>query len=141
MARFVIKDAKVLINGVDLSRRVAEVVVNTDVDDVDISTMGTGVHEHLGGLGNDNFVIKFLQDFASAMVDQTLWPLKSTSTSTIEFTVQVSSTSSALSSSNPGFKSTRCILLTYQPIQGAVGSRSEVDVTFPSNEAITRVYT
>lgn len=136
MAKYIIKDASVTINGVDLSDQVAEVTVNTDVDDVDVSTMGTGVHEHLGGLGNDSITVKFLQNFAAAKVNATLWPLKATAVSQPEFPIVVKPASGSVSTANPSFSTQKAILLTYQPIQGAVGARSEVDVTFPSNELI-----
>lgn len=138
MAKYIIKDADVSINGVDLSERVASVTVVMDADDVDVSTMGTGVHQHLGGLRNDRFEITFLQDFAASMVDATLSPLLTTATTQTEFTIIVKPTSSAVSSTNPSFTSTKSILLTYQPIAGNVGDRSEATVTFPSNEIIAR---
>ena len=138
MAKYIIKDAVVTINSVDLSARVAEVTVNMDADDVDVSTMGTGVHEHLGGLRNDSFVVKFLQDFAAALVDATLFPLLATASAQPTFPISVKPTSGATSTTNPSYSCTEGILLTYQPIQGAVGARSEVDVTFPANDSIVR---
>lgn len=139
MSKFVVKNAVVSINSVDLSNRVASVEVQMNADDVDVSTMGTGVHEHLAGLRNDQFVMTFLSDFDASEVDATLFPLLATATSQPEFTVSVTPQTGGASSTNPQFTSTKCILLSYQPIAGAVGARSETNVTFPSNEAIARV--
>jgi hypothetical protein len=100
--------------------------------------MGTGVHEHLAGLRNDQFTMTFLSDFDTSEVDATLFPLLATATTQPEFTVSVKPQSGSTSATNPSFTSTKCILLTYQPISGAVGARSETQVTFPSNEAIAR---
>lgn len=138
MSKFIIKDCVITINSVDLSDRVAQVEVTQNADDVDVSTMGTGVHEHLGGLRNDSFVVTFLSDFDAAMVDATLAPLQATATSQPEFPIKVRPTSSAVSATNPSFETTKAILLNYSPINGAIGARSETQVTFPSNELIVR---
>jgi hypothetical protein len=138
MPKFIVKDAVVSINNVTLSNRVAQVAVEMNADDVDVSTMGTGVHQHLAGLRNDQFTMTFLSDFDAAQVDATLFPLLATATTQTEFTVSVTPNSLAVSSTNPKYVSDNCILLTYQPISGAVGARSETAVTFPSNAAIRR---
>lgn len=136
--KFVIKDAVVMVNSVDLSARVAHVEVIMASDDVDVSTMGTGVHEHLAGLRADSFVVTFLSDFGAAMVDATLSPLQATADTTPEFPVTVKAFSTAVATTNPLYASTACILLNYSPISGDIGARSETAVTFPSNAAITR---
>lgn len=141
MSKFVVKNAVVTVNGVTLSDRVAQVAVEMNADDVDVSTMGTGVHEHLAGLRNDQFTMTFLSDFDASEVDATLFPLVATATSQPEFTVSVTPQTGGASATNPNFSSARCILLTYQPISGTVGARSETQVTFPSNEAISRLTT
>lgn len=138
MSKFIVKDAVVLINSVDLSARVAHVEVQMAADDVDVSTMGTGVHEHLGGLRNDQFIVTFLSDFDASMVDATLFPLLATATTQPEFPISVKPFNLAVSGTNPLFATTAAILLNYSPIAGDVGARSETAVTFPSNAAITR---
>jgi hypothetical protein len=138
VGKFIIKDAVVNVNNVDLSDRVAHVEVATAADDVDVSTMGTGVHEHLGGLSNDSFVVTFLSDFDPAKVDATLWPLKSDAAGTTEFTMYVQAFSGSPSSSNPRYTSTKTVLLNYSPLAGDIGARSETAVTFQSNEAIVK---
>lgn len=138
MSKFIIKDAVVTINSVDLSNRVAQVEVTMAADDVDVSTMGTGVHQHLAGLRNDQFVLTFLSDFDAAEVDATLFPLLATATSQPTFAVKVRPQSGSASTTNPSYESTTAILLNYSPISGAVGARAETQVTIPSNVAITR---
>src|SRR4051812_17183358 len=113
MAKYVIKDAVVYVDNVDLSDRVASVTVNMDADDVDVSTMGTGVHQHLGGLRNDRFEVTFLSDYAATKVDATLYQLLATASAQPEFTVYVQPVSGAVSTTNPRYQSTKCILLSY----------------------------
>lgn len=138
MSKFIVKDCVVTIAGTTLSDRVAQVAVEMNADDVDVSTMGTGVHEHLAGLRNDQFTMTFLSDFDAGEVDATLFPLLATATSQPEFAVSVKPQSGAASTTNPQFIGDTCILLTYQPVSGAVGARSETAVTFPCNSAIRR---
>lgn len=138
MGKYIIKDATGSINSVDLSDRIAEVTVNMSADDVDVSTMGTGVHQHAAGLRNDSYVFKFLQDFDAGKVDATLAPLVSDADNEPSFPVSVSPFSTGASATNPHYTCEEGILLDYQPIQGAIGSRSEADVTIPANDSITR---
>jgi hypothetical protein len=138
MPKFVILDSTVTINGVDLTDRVAQVEVQMNADDVDVSTMGAGVHQHLAGLRSDQFIVTFLSDFDAAKVDATLAPLQSTASATPEFPVKIRPRAIAVSTINPSFESTKCILLTYSPLAGAIGARSETQVTFASNALITR---
>lgn len=141
MAKFVIKDPVVFVDGQDLSDRVASVTVNMDADDVDVSTSGTGVHQHLGGLRNDRFEVTFLSDYAAGKVDAVLYELLATADSQPEFPVYVQPFTGAVSTTNPRYSSTKAILLSYQPIAGNIGDRSETQVVFPSNEMIVRKYT
>src|SRR5436309_3235442 len=138
MPKFIVKDCVIKVNSVDLSDHVASVTVTMAGDDVDVSTMGTGVHQHLIGLRNDAFEITFLSDFDAAKVDETLFPLLSTASGTTEFPVSVTPFTGSVSSTNPKYSSSKCILNQYAPISGTVGARSETAVSLLSNEAISR---
>lgn len=137
MAKLVLKDAKVIIAGVDLSARVASVAINMSAADVDVTTMGAAGKGRLPGLRDESFEITWLADWAAAQVDATLQPLYSAGTS---HTVEVRATSAARSATNPAYLGT-CYLLDYSPISGDVGSRAEaktkhmVDgvITFPTS--------
>lgn len=128
----------VTVNGITLSDHAAQVAVEMNADDVDVSTMGTGVHQHLAGLRNDQFTVTFLSDFDAGEIDATLFPLLATATTQPTFSVSVKPTSAVSSTTNPTYIGDSCILLTYQPVSGAVGARSETAVTFPCNSAIRR---
>ena len=134
MGKFVLKDASVVVNSVDLSDHVASVEIATKADDVAVTAMGaTGVNR-LPGLRDESFKVKWRQDFAAAKVDATLWPLYSGSTS---HTVVVKPTSAAVSATNPTFTGT-CYLLDYTPLSGDVGSVADSDTTFTVDGVITR---
>lgn len=141
MSKFVLKDAWGEIDGHDLSDRIRQVEVQMNADDIDSSTMGDGVHQHLAGLRADNFVFTFASDFDLGKVDDVLFPLLATADTQPEFTVSVSAFGPVASTTNPHFTTGAAILLNYSPIAGEIGALSEVQVTIPSNEQITRVYT
>lgn len=133
MAKYVLKDADVVINGVNLSNRVSEVTVNMSREDVETTAMGANGKQRLAGLGDDSFEVAFLQDHAAGTVDATLFPLLGAA----PFTIVVKPTAAAVGATNPSFTGS-CILTEYTALQGAVGSRSEASVSFPVDGVIAR---
>ncbi len=136
MAKHVLTDASVTVNGVNLSTRVESVEVNVELEDVDITAMGATAREHAPGLRNDSITLNFFQDFAAANVDATFWPLIGNT----GFSVVIKPTSAATSSTNPSFTA-NCILLTYSPLAGAVGEANQTSIELPCNGAIVRATT
>jgi hypothetical protein len=135
MAKLVLRDCYVVVNGVNFSDHCSSVEVNLSKDEVETTNFSGSGRERVAGLKDDNFVLNFQQDFAAAQVDATLYPLWNNET---EFTVEVRPTSSAASTTNPKYTAT-CILLEYQPLSGKVGDLSETEVTFPAQRTgITR---
>ena len=133
MAKYVMLDASVTVNSVDLSDHVESVEIDIAKDDVDLTAMGATAREHAAGLRDDKITINFFQDFASAKVDATLWPLLDST----GFTVVAKPLSSAVSSTNPSFTAT-CLLFTYNPISGSVGEASQTSVEFQCTGAVVR---
>ena len=139
MPKYVLKDATLDLDGSDVSNRVRGLTVSMAADDIDSSTMGDGVHQHLGGLRQDQYAVTFAND--PDVLDPVLYPLLATADSTPEFAVDASAFAGAASVSNPHYTTGAAILLTYEPIAGEIGALSEFQVTIPSNEAIVRTYT
>lgn len=117
MATFVLTDATVEIDSVDLSDHVISVDLTYEADAVEDTNMGDSTHINLGGLKNWSLSIEFSQDFASGKVDATLFSLVGSTT-----TVAVKPTSSATSATNPSFGGT-ALLTSYNPISGSVGDK------------------
>lgn len=135
MAKTVIRDPAIIVNGVNFSDHCSSVEINLSKDEVETTNFSGSGRERVAGLKDDNFVINFQQDFAAAQVDATLYPLFNNET---EFTVEVRPFATAVSPTNPKWTAT-CILLEYQPLSGDVGSLSETEVTFPAQRTgITR---
>ena len=132
MARIVLTNAVVKINGVDLSDHVASVELAQEVEEVETTAFGDTARTRTGGLANNSLSLDFHQDFASASVDDTLNALVG---GTASFEVLPAGT--AVSTTNPKYTGT--VLLTeWTPVSGAIGELATASVTWPISGAVTR---
>ena len=95
--------------------------------------MGDTTRSNLAGLLNWSIDVEFLQDFAAAKVDATLFSLIGAAA----FTVTVKPTSSSVSATNPSFSGS-VVLESYPPMSGAVGDLETASATFRSAGTLTR---
>jgi hypothetical protein len=134
MAIHVLTNASLVYNSVDLSVYVTQITVTMSSEDVDITGMGATARAHAPGLRDDRIEVTFLQDFAAAKVDATIYAQQGGSGATMV----VKPTSSAVSATNPSYTMT-AVPFDYTPIDGAVGEADTVTVTFlPGSGAIVR---
>lgn len=128
MAKLVIKNPSVTINGVNFSDHCSEVVVTMSKAAVDTTNFSGSGTERVAGLKTDSFEFTLQQDYASGSIDGTLYPLYNNET---EFTVVVIPVTAAVSATNPSYTGT-CVLLDYQPMQGKVGQLSDTKIKMPA---------
>jgi hypothetical protein len=131
MAVFTLTNAKVLVNGVDLSDHTKSVTVSDDRDKKDVTAMGATANAYQKGLGDATISIGFLQDFAAGKVHATLQPLIG---STTPVAVEVRADNSARSATNPAFLLASALMFNYTGLDGSVGDVSEMTAEF-SNSA------
>lgn len=131
MATFVLTDASVVVNSVDLSDHVQSVTVTTSRETQDDTVMGNTARSNSAGLKAAAISVTFLQDFAASEVDATLWTLYDAGT---EHTVVVKSTSAAVGATNPTYTLTGFIS-SYAPIGGAVGNQHVAPVEWVNSGA------
>jgi hypothetical protein len=135
MAKLVLRDCFIEVDGTNFSSHVSSVTVNLSKDEIDTTNFGGDGRERAAGLKDDSFELTFQTDFAASSVDSVLYPLWDLEE---EFVVKVRPTSGATSANNPEYSAT-CILLEYTPLAGDVGDLSTTDVTFPAQRTgITR---
>jgi hypothetical protein len=134
MAIFVFTDAKVLVNGVDLSDHCSKVTCVDDRNAVDVTTMGSSYEQETKGLGKASITLDFFQDFAAAKVHATLQPLIASST---PVAVEVRPTSGARSATNPAFLLASALLFTYSGLDGSVGDAASMSAEFRNAPAGT----
>lgn len=131
MAKIVLRDCFIEVDGVNFSSHVSSVTINLSKDEIDTTNFGGSGRERAHGLKDDSFELTFQQDYDANSVDDTLYPLWDDET---EFTVKVRPKSGSTSANNPEYSAT-CILLEYTPLAGDVGDLSTTDVTFPAQRS------
>ncbi len=132
MATFVATDYKITVNGTNLSSSLTSVDLSLSADSVETTAFGGAWKTETAGLKSGNITLNFNQDFGSAAVDATLFPLFGT-----QATVVVTPTSATVSASNPSYTGVfNCT--AYQPFASSVGDLATLSVSWPSSGTITR---
>lgn len=125
MAVFVLTDAAVTVNSVDLSDYVVSVTLNYEREQVEVTGMGATARKYTGGLQANSLDVTFNQDFAASQVAATLDALVGSTT-----TVVVKPTSAAVGASNPSYTILDSYLAATQPVSGSVGDLAQMSCTF-----------
>ena len=134
MAVFVLTDASVTVNSVDLSTYVTSVSLNYEKDSVEVTAMGNSGHIFTGGLQNISLDVTFNQDFAATKVAATLDALIGSTT-----TVVVKPTSGAVSATNPSYTISNAFLAGTQPVNGSTGDLAQMSVSFTGGTLVKAV--
>ena len=132
MATFVFTDAYVSVAGVDLSDHVKQVTVDYGAELQDDTAMGDSFRSAAGGRKTWSITVEWLQDFAVAKVDATLFGIVGTAVA-----LAVRPTSSSYSGTNPEYQGTG-VLESYNPLGGSVGDQAMATSTFRAASALVR---
>lgn len=124
MAVFVLTDASVSINTVDLSSYVTNVTFTYEKDQVETTAMGATGHVYTGGLQNLSVAIEMNQDLAAGKVFDTIYSAVGSGSNTLV----VKSLSSG--SPNPTLTVSNSFLPSAPVVQGATGDLAKTSVTF-----------
>ena len=137
MARIVLTDASVVINGINLSEFITSVALSTSDDVVDTTGMGSaGARTRIGGLADNSVTFEFNQDFATSGPEVTINAVGSSLVGTVT-TCVVKPTSAAVGASNPSYTFS-ALCAEWQPLSGAVGELVTASVTWPISGVITK---
>jgi hypothetical protein len=121
VAVFVLTDASLTVNSVDLSSYVNSITLNYERDAVSIDAMGMSGHQFTGGMQNITLDVTFNQDFAATKVAATLDALIGTQT-----TIVVKPTSAAVSATNPSYTISNAYCGATQPVAGSTGDLAQM---------------
>lgn len=125
MAKTVLKDAVVTINGTSISDHCSSASVETTYDEVDFTTFTASNFREFGqGMGDGTINLTVFQDYAANSIDAIFWPLAQSGGT---FEVVVRSSSAAVGPTNPKWTMTGR-LFTYNPMAGAVGDALATDI-------------
>ena len=134
MAVLVLTDADITVNGVVLSDRANSVTLNYEIDSVETTAFGSVGHKFTGGLQNNSCDIEFMQDFAAAEVEATIFPLVGTTT-----TVTVRGSSTATSATNTLYTLSGTFLAAHTPVAAAVGELAMTSLSFTGGTLVKTV--
>lgn len=123
MAKVILKDAVITINGTDLSDHFSEISLTDEADEVELTGFTTTGYREFGvGLKDATITGTVFQDFAASSLDSILYPMyQNGTTGTVKVRDSVSSTVVYTMISK---------LYSYSPLAGAVGEASTTEVTF-----------
>lgn len=124
MAQIVLTNADITVNGVVLSDRANSVELNYEIESVEVTAFGTN-RSFVGGLQNNTITIEFMQDFAAAETEATIFPLVGQQT-----TVTVRPGAQATSATNPLYTVSGTFLSSHTPVSAAVGELAMTSLTF-----------
>jgi hypothetical protein len=128
MAKEIVRDAFIQVNGVNLSDHCSSVTVESTIDDVDLTSFTTSGYREIGqGFKDATITATFFQDYAAASVHQTLQPLYDAGGT---FNVFVKMHQTATTATNPRIEMNTAKMYGYNPIAGDVGDASTMDVEF-----------
>lgn len=137
MARIVLTDASVVINGINLSEFITSVAISSSEDVVETTGFGAGgARTRVAGLGDNSLTLEFNQDFATSGPEVTINAVGSSLVGTTT-TVVVKPTSGAVSVSNPSYTFS-AVVAEWQPLSAAVGELATVSATWPISGTITK---
>tara|TARA_R110000796_G_scaffold128901_4_gene244529 strand:- start:227 stop:634 length:408 start_codon:yes stop_codon:yes gene_type:complete len=125
MAEFVLSNAFLSVNSVDLSAYVTSITISQSADSVEDTSMGDTARSYIGGLTTGTLDISFNQDFAAAKTEATIYPLIGTTTTCV-----VRPTAAAVGTTNPSYTAT--VLVTeWTSVEGSVGDLATATVSWP----------
>lgn len=110
-----LKNAKFLINSVDLSDHVKQIGITYSAAALDSTAMGDNTKKNTGGLFDWPVTLDLYQDYGSGSVDATLFPLVGT-----VVTIQINPDNAANSATNPAYEGS-VLVESYEPVSGSVG--------------------
>ena len=132
MAKIVLTNAYVSINGVDLSDHVASISLATQYDIVETTQFGDTSKRRVAGLADNSITLEFHQDFQAGSVESVIYPLLGTATNCI-----VKPIDAARSASNPQY-SFSVLINEWTPLNGAAGELATASVTWLISGDITK---
>jgi hypothetical protein len=133
MAKLVLTNAVVKVNGTDYSANVNQVeiaVTSNEVETTNFSSSGWRTVQ--GGIKSGTVTLSFHNDYAAAGLDDSLWSLLNTSA-----TVVVLPNGTAVGPANPSY-TFQALVNNLTPISGSVGDLAVQNISWPINGAVTR---
>lgn len=145
MARIVLTDVDVELNGQPIGEYISSVTLNTPEDVVETTAFGpVGARTRTSGLKDHSVALEFHNDFASGAMESIIDGIGIGQLTNLV----IKPTSAAISSTNPAYradnsgsgatKAGQVLVSEWTPLNGAVGELSTVSVTWPISGQIVK---
>ena len=132
MAEFMLNDASITINSVDLSTYVTSVTLSQSADSLETTAMGDTARTFIAGLTNGTIDIDFNADFAASKTEATIYPLVGTTTAVV-----VKPVAASVSATNPSY-TFNVIVNEWDTLNGSIGELATHSVSWQIAGAITK---
>ena len=144
MARIVLTDVEVTfqaagaVSATDISDHVASVTLGSTYDVLETTAFAGGnvpqaAKTRTPGLVDNSVTLEFHQDFATASVEQTIYPLLGTLATIVVQPVAAA----GVDATNPSY-TFEALVSDWTPLNGAVGELATASVTWPISGSITK---
>jgi len=132
MAKLVLTNASVVLNGTQIGDNVAAVTLSTSAAEVPTTSFGSGgAVTRVSGLIDNSVTLSLHNDYNA--IDGLILPLIGSTA----VTMVVKASTATVSTANPSY--TFSVLCTeFTPVNGAVGELNTADVTWPISGTITK---
>ena len=132
MAKLVLTNATVSLNGTDISNDVAAITLSTTAAEVPTTSFGSGgAVTRVAGLIDNSVTLSLHNEYSS--VEGLIYPLIGSTA----VTMVIKASTATVSTANPSY--TFSVLCTeWTPVNGAVGELNTADVTWPISGTITK---
>jgi hypothetical protein len=145
MARIVLTDVDVELNGQPIGEYISSVTINTPEDVVETTAFGpVGARTRTSGLKDHSVALEFHNDFASGAMESIIDTIGIGQLTNLV----IKPTSAAISGTNPAYradgsgsgatKAGQVLVSEWTPLNGAVGELSTVSVTWPISGQIVK---
>lgn len=133
MAILVFTDCFVLVNAVNISDHVKSATLSYNAAMLDSTVMTMTTKKNTPGLLEWGLEIEVLNDYALSSIDVTMFALVGAAA----FAIEVRPTSSARSTTNPGFTGS-AVLANYEPINAKIGDLATAKISLKCATVLAR---
>ena len=132
MAEFMLNNASVTINSVDLSTYVTSVTLSQSADTLETTAMGDTARTYIAGLTDGTLDIDFNADFAASKTEATIYPLVGTTTAVV-----VKPVAASVSATNPSY-TFNVVVSSWDSINGSTDALATHSISWQIAGAIVK---
>lgn len=132
MAKLVLTDPRIFLDGSNVSDHVASISFGTVYDLVEVTQMGDIAKKRVAGLEDNSLTLELHQDFGAAQIESIIYPNRG-----LVIGCTVRPTTAAISATNPEY-SFQVLVAEWSPLSGSAGDLATVNVTWPIFGVITK---